>query len=75
MCPPKHIISLKYNFYSKNENGSLSNYNKIKFGHKLTIVPMVPFTPKPTSKLRSALHFRYLIVIQRYIPCANTAQF
>ena len=28
--------------------------------HFVTIVPMVPFTPKSTSKLRSALHFRYI---------------
>ena len=25
----------------------------------VTIVPMAPFTPKSTSKLRSALHIRY----------------
>ena len=42
--------------------------------HLVTIVPMVPFTPKSTSKLGSALHFRYSIVIQRFIPRANTAQ-
>ena len=42
--------------------------------HLVTIVPMVPFTPKSTSKLRSALHFRYLTVIPRFIPSANTAQ-
>ena len=34
----------------------------------VTIVPMAPFTPKSTSKLRSALHFRYSIVIPRFIP-------
>ena len=33
---------------------------------------MALFTPKSTSKLRSALLFRYLIVITRFIPCANT---
>ena len=38
------------------ENHSLSEYNKIPLGHN--IVPMAPFTPKSTSKLRSALHFR-----------------
>ena len=27
--------------------------------HLVTIVPMAPFTPKSTSKLRSALHIRY----------------
>ena len=31
--------------------------------HLVTIVPMAPFTPKSTSKLRSALHFRYSLVI------------
>ena len=43
--------------------------NKIR-SHLVTIVPMAPFTPKSTSKLRSALHFRYSIIIPR----ANTAQ-
>ena len=27
--------------------------------HLVTVVPMAPFTPKSTSKLRSALHIRY----------------
>ena len=40
----------------------------------VTIVPMAPFTPKSTSKLRSALHIRYSIVIPRFISSANTAQ-
>ena len=31
--------------------------------HLVTIVPMAPFTPKSTSKLRSALHIRYSKVI------------
>ena len=35
--------------------------------HLVTIVPMAPFTPKSTSKLRSALHFRYSIVIPLFI--------
>ena len=38
--------------------------------HLFTFVPMAPFTPKSTSKLRSALsalHFRYSIVIPRFI--------
>ena len=47
--------------------------NKIRF-HLVTIVPMVPFTPKPTSKLRSALRFRHSIVIPRLIPHVNTAR-
>ena len=42
--------------------------NKIR-SHLVTIVPMVPFTTKSTSKLRSALHFsRYSIVISRLFP-------
>ena len=32
--------------------------NKIR-SHLVTIVPMAPFTPKLTSKLRSTLHFSY----------------
>ena len=42
--------------------------------HLVTIVPKAPFTPKFTSKLRSALHFSYSIVIRRSISRANTAQ-
>ena len=42
--------------------------------HLVTIVPMAPFTPKSTSKLRSALHIRYSKVIPRFISRANTAQ-
>ena len=37
-------------------------------GHLVAIVPMMPFTPKSTSKLRSALHFGYSIVIPCFIP-------
>ena len=48
--------------------------NKIT-SHSVTIVPMTPFTPKSTSKLRSALHFRYSIVIPRFISRANIAQY
>ena len=47
--------------------------NKIR-SHLVTIAPMPLFTPKSTSKLRSALHFRYLIVIPHFISRANTAQ-
>ena len=43
--------------------------------HLVTIVPMAPFTPKSTSKLRNALHFSYSIVIWRFYSCANTAQY
>ena len=42
--------------------------------HLVTIAPIAPFTPKSTSKLRSALHVRYSIVIPRFISRANTAQ-
>ena len=44
-----------------------------KRSHLVTIVPMALFTPKSTSKLRSALHFQYSIVIPHFIPRANTA--
>ena len=43
--------------------------NEIRF-HLVTIVPILPFT----SKLRSALHFRYLIVIPRFTPRADMSQ-
>ena len=36
--------------------------------HFVTIVSIAPFNPKSISKLRSALHFRYSIVIPRFIP-------
>ena len=41
--------------------------NKMR-SHLVTIAPMAPFTPKSTSKLRSALHFRYLIVSHASFP-------
>ena len=41
--------------------------------HLVTTVPMAPFTPKSTLKLRSALHFKYSKVIPRFLSCANTA--
>ena len=41
-------------------------YPKTLRSHLVTIVPMAPFTPKSTSKLRSALHFRYSKVIRRF---------
>ena len=47
--------------------------NKVR-SHLVTIVPMAPFTPKSTSKLRSALQFSYPIVIPHIILRANTAQ-
>ena len=46
--------------------------NKIRY-HLITIVPMAPFTPKSTPKLRSALHFRYSI--HASFPIANTVCF
>ena len=45
--------------------------NKIR-SHLVTIVPMAPFTPKSTSKLRSALHSRYSKIIPLFIPRAQT---
>ena len=42
--------------------------------HLVTITPMAQFTLESTSKLRSALHFRYSIVIPHFIPRSNTAQ-
>ena len=52
------------------ENHALSECNKIPLGPNRT---KAPFTPKSTSKLRSALHIRYSIVIPRFISRANTA--
>ena len=40
--------------------------------HLVTIVPMASFTPKSISKLRSALHIRYSIIIPRFISRANS---
>ena len=51
--------------YIMDENDALSEY---------TIIPMAPFTLKSSSKLRSALHFSYSIVIRRFYSRANTAQ-
>ena len=53
------------------ENDPLPNKRS---SHLVKIVPMAPYTPKSTLKLRSALHFRYSIVIPRFIPRDNTAQ-
>ena len=47
--------------------------NEIR-SHLVTILPMAQFTLKSTSKLRFAPHFRYSIVILRFIPRANTAE-
>ena len=53
------------------ENDPLSKENKTPLGYQRT---MVPFISKSTSKLRSALYFRYSIVILHFILNANTAQ-
>ena len=50
------------------------HYPNIIRYHLVPIAPMAPFTPKSTSKLRSALHFRYSTVISRFISEDNTAQ-
>ena len=49
------------------------HYPKIR-SHLVTFVPMVPFTLKSTSNLRSALYFSYSIVIPHFIPLANMAK-
>ena len=51
-----------------------NHYPNTLRSHLVTIVPMAPFTPKSTSKLRSALHFSYSIVNRRLYSRANTAQ-
>ena len=43
------------------------HYQSTIRSHLVTIVPMAPFTPKSTSKLRSALHYRNSKVIPRFI--------
>ena len=45
--------------------------NKIR-SNLVTILSMASFTPKSTSKLKSTLHFRYLIVIPCFIPYRYT---
>ena len=57
--------------YIMDENDSLSECNKIPLGHNRTNGAIYP---KSTSKLRSALHIRYSIVIWRFISRADTAQ-
>ena len=47
-----------------NENDALSEYHKIPLGHNRNGAVY----PKSTSKLRSALHIRYSIVIHVSIP-------
>ena len=73
----KHVITLKGKaVYLKQKllwRKTMHYPNTIR-SHLVTIAPMASFTPKSTSKLRSALHIRYSIVIPRFIFCANTAQ-
>ena len=64
----QRIFEKKFNM---DENDALSEYKRSRL---VTIVPVAPFTPKSTSKLRSALHIRYSKVIPRFISRANTAQ-
>ena len=51
------------------EYDPLSEYNKIPFSHNRTDGAV---TSKSTSKLRSAMHFRYSIVIPCFVPRINT---
>ena len=44
------------------------NYPNTLRSHLVTIVPMAPFTPKSTSKMRSALHFSYSMSSGASIP-------
>ena len=50
------------------------HYPNTIISHLVTIIPVAQFTPKSTSKLRSALHIRYSKVIPRFISRASTAQ-
>ena len=47
------------------------HYKNTIRSHLVTIARMAPFTPKSTSKLRSALHIIYSIVIPRFISLTN----
>ena len=49
----------------------------IRYPNKIRphLVTKRPFTLKLISKLRSALHFKYSIVIPLFVPRANTAQY
>ena len=69
----------KYRWHATTENCYISRMKTIDYPNKICshLVPIVlnaPFTPKSTSKLKSALHLRYSIVIPRFIPRDNTAQ-
>ena len=80
-----YILAVSYQFAKAAFKGECSvflflllmktmHYPNTIRSHLVTIVPMAPFTPKSTSKLRSALHIRYSKVIPRFISRANTAQ-
>ena len=81
-----HRNSKKWTFYEDSLKGNAAylkkkllwmktmHYPNTIRSHLVTIVPMSPFTSKSTSKLRSALHIRYSIVIPRFISRANNAQ-
>ena len=71
----KKVTDYGYVFKQKNILWMKTNhYPKVITFHSVTIVPMTSFTLKSTPKLRSFLHFRYSIVIPRFIPHANKAQ-
>ena len=57
--------------YIMDENDSLSEYIKLPLGHNRINGAVYS---KSTSKLRSALHFSYSIVILRFYSRTNTAQ-
>ena len=76
----KHCFFYKY-FYTRAFRGykkllwmKTMHYPNTIRSHLVTLVPMALFTPKSTSKLRSALHISYSIVIRCFIFRANTAQ-
>ena len=54
-----------------NENDPLSELNEIPLGHNRTNIAL---SSRITSKLVSAFHYRYSIVIPRFTHSANTVQ-
>ena len=70
---PYVLFPVRIYFTSSKKVSDYHYPNKIPF-HLATIVPMTSFTLKSTLKLRSFLHFRYSIVIPRFIPHANKVQ-
>ena len=61
-----------YMFFSQYEYNLYSIASLIVSANQLALC--ICITPKSTSKLRSAQHIRYSIVIPRLISRANTAQ-